>query len=282
MVCKVRRLMRLRTASAVMPRTSAASATVRRRPVASGPPPGLSPSPTPPCSTPRRSRASPQRPSGRLWACYKLDEDYRGLRRPGRPHGHRSGQDQIVVVAVSPLVGVVAGRQVDLYAEVKELLAEYLGKLQRGGYLERARLQGRLQGGDEVLLGHPVDAPFTALGVPAVDLHRLKRAPSLGEYVGYGRPHPGCVDHQRGLALKLRAVHEGPYPVGDVRVESVAEPLQVAHVQIAGGRFDHGDRGVVVSLAQVEPHVEAAHAAPPKSGATSSVIALSMTSVAKT
>jgi len=47
-VRRVARLILLLTASAVMPRTSAASATVRLRPVASGPPPGLSPSPTPP------------------------------------------------------------------------------------------------------------------------------------------------------------------------------------------------------------------------------------------
>jgi hypothetical protein len=50
----------------------------------------------------------------------------------------------------------------------------------------------------------------------------------------------------------------------------------------AAGHFDYGDSRVVVGLAEVEPDVEAAYAAPPKSGATSSVIALSITSVAKT
>jgi hypothetical protein len=115
-----------------------------------------------------------------------------------------------------------------------------------------------------------------------VDLHRLEGAPALGEYVGDGRPHPGCVDHQTGVARKLGAVHEGLYPVGYVWVEGVAEPLQVAYAEIVPRRFDHRDGRVVVGLAQVEPNVEPSHAAPPNSGATSSVIALSITSVWKT
>ena len=77
------------------------------------------------------------------------------------------------MVALSPvLVGVVAGCEVDIDAEVKELLAEVLGKLQRRGDLERAVLQGRLQGEDEVPLGHPVDVLVVNLSVPAVDLDR--------------------------------------------------------------------------------------------------------------
>lgn len=87
-------------------------------------------------------------------ACYRLDIDDGRLRRPGRPHGHRCGQDQIVVIRLPPvLVGVVAGCDVDLDAEGKELFAEEFRKLQRRGNLERAGLQGRLQGRDQVLLG---------------------------------------------------------------------------------------------------------------------------------
>src|SRR5829696_7352237 len=65
---------------------------------------------------------SPSRPSWavkRRQACYKLDKDDGRPRRPGRPHGQCCGQDQVVVVALSPrLVGVVAACEVDLYAEV--------------------------------------------------------------------------------------------------------------------------------------------------------------------
>jgi hypothetical protein len=67
----------------------------------------------------------------RRQACYWLDIDDGRLRCPGRPHGHRCGQDQVVVVAFSPvLVGIVAGCDVDLDAEVQELFAEEFGKLQ--------------------------------------------------------------------------------------------------------------------------------------------------------
>jgi hypothetical protein len=113
----------------------------------------------------------------RRQAFYRLDIDDGRLRRPGRPHGHRRGQDQVVVVAFSPvLVGVVTGCDVDLDAEVQELFAEEFGKHQRRGNLECAGLQGRLQGGDEVPFGHPVGAFFEGLGVPSVDLYRLEGA----------------------------------------------------------------------------------------------------------
>jgi hypothetical protein len=60
-----------------------------------------------------------------LRASHELDEGDHDPGRPGRPHGHRRGQHQVVVVAFSPvLVGVVAGGDVDLDAEVNELLAE--------------------------------------------------------------------------------------------------------------------------------------------------------------
>src|SRR5215218_1895684 len=180
----------------------------------------------------------------------------------------------------------MARGDVDLDTEVQKLLAEDLGEGKRGGDLERARLQGDLQRGDEVPLGHPVDAPVVGLGGAAVDIDQLQGAAALGEYVGDRRPHPGRIDRQLGLASELGAVHEGPDPVGHVGVEGVAPPLQVAHEQqvlaVGGGRLDHGDGRVVVGLAQVEPHVEPAHPTPPKSGATLSVMALSITSVAKT
>ena len=46
----------------------------------------------------------------RRQACYKLDKDDSGLRRPSRPHGQCCGQHQVVVVALSPVfVGIMAG-----------------------------------------------------------------------------------------------------------------------------------------------------------------------------
>src|SRR5215218_347565 len=215
-----------------------------------------------------------------------LDEDHSRSGRPGCPHGQCCGQSQVVVVALSPrLVGIVAGREVDLYPEVEELCPQGLGVLQGGGYLEASRLEEDLQAADQVPLGHAVATMSGhALCVAAGDGHSVEgEAGGASQHVHHRGPHPGGVYDKLGVLLKGRRQKKTLYTLGDLRVSDVAETLEVADVQLVLIAFlnsllrpfldplGYCDGGVVARLAQVQPYVELSQGPyAPNSGAMSS------------
>jgi hypothetical protein len=81
-----------------------------------------------------------------------LNQDVRRFPEPGRDG---RGQNQIVVVALSPVgVGIVGRARIDLHAEVEEFLAQYIGQRQPRRYPQTPTLKRGLHGSNEIPLGN--------------------------------------------------------------------------------------------------------------------------------